>query len=131
MAIGWSDLFEEGDRIFTDQAASWEWPVSVAYTPHGIRAIDGEFCVAIQTADTMEECRKIAKFLIACHNLHLVIRENLMLNLVNVMTSILNGKRVSKHDCTRVCFKDYKRICCKKGFNKLADRYGYIPKEIQ
>jgi len=129
--IGWGDLFEEGDEIYVDQSFQWSWPVSTGYTPHGIRKIDNEFGMAIRAATTMAECRKIAEFLMACPSLHLVLKENLMLNLVNVMTAILNGNElVPDHACTSACFKDrWFRTCRKKAFNPLVDRFGEIPLE--
>ena len=126
--IGWGDLAVKGDRIYVDQAAQWGWAVSVSYTPAGIRKIDHEFGMAIRAATTMFECRQIAYFLIECPNLHLTIKENLMLNLVNVMTGILSKERIQDHVCTTACFKDeWFRTCQKKAFNPLVDRFGAIP----
>jgi hypothetical protein len=128
--IGWEDLFEEGDKIYLDQSFQWAWPVSTGYTPYGIRKIDNQFGMAIRATTTMVECRKIAEFLIACPSLHLVLKENLMLNLVNVMTRILGGKMMQDHACTTACFKDaWHRTCQKKAFNGLVDRFGAIPLE--
>jgi Pyruvate/2-oxoacid:ferredoxin oxidoreductase delta subunit len=129
--LGWGDLFEEGDRIYVDQAPQWGFGVSVVYTPTGVRNLDTGFCAAIRVADTMEECRHIARVLVECPNLHLTIKENLMLNLVNVMTGILSGKRVCEHVCTRSCIEKGTSVlrsmaCPKKAFNFIAEHWDEI-----
>ncbi len=120
-APGYGDLFVKGDKILTDQAFVWSWPVTAGYTPYGIRMLDRRFGEAIRAADTLQECRYIGDRLIRCAHLHLTIKENLMLNLVNVMTHIIDGSHEMRHSCTKACNdgKHGQKTCVKRHMDEL------------
>lgn len=54
-----------------------------AYTPHGIRVLDSQFCTRIRGAKSKNECDEIREDIKNCPHLHKIIKDNLFLNLRN------------------------------------------------
>jgi hypothetical protein len=94
------------EAMYVDQAPQYLGYSSAAYTPYGIHVLDDRFCNAIRAASTLGECRYIHGRLLNTPNLHPVVKENLVLNLVNCMVAITSGRVPDHHECSDACYVD-------------------------
>jgi hypothetical protein len=94
----------DNPNLQVDQAPQQGLFICAAYTPYGISMLDSRFCHAIKTASTLDDCRHIARKIRENPHLHPDIKENLMLNLVNYIKAIQEGRGPDVHACGPKCY---------------------------